>query len=88
VRRNRAVWFFTLPLLVLLLAASVGVFAGQSRADSFSFRFAVVADSRRNHNNPSSPCSVNSKGRSVSSMLTRRGSRVISSANAEIKLDR
>jgi 3',5'-cyclic AMP phosphodiesterase CpdA len=52
-RRTRAVWFFTLPLFVLVLALWVGIFAGESGADSSPFRFAVVADSRSNHNNPS-----------------------------------
>jgi 3',5'-cyclic AMP phosphodiesterase CpdA len=51
VRRTRRVWFFTLPLL--LLALWVGIFAGESGADSSSFRFAVVADSRSKENNPS-----------------------------------
>ncbi|HVO84150.1 MAG TPA: metallophosphoesterase [Syntrophobacteria bacterium] len=52
-RRTRTIWFFTLPLIVLLLAFWVGIFAGQSGADTSSFRFVVVADSRSNHNNPS-----------------------------------
>lgn len=53
VRRTRTVWFFTLPLIVLVLALWAGIFAGQSSADTSSLRFAVVADSRSNHNNPS-----------------------------------
>jgi 3',5'-cyclic AMP phosphodiesterase CpdA len=53
VRRTRTIWIFTLPLLVLLLALWLGICAGESRADSSSFRFAVVADSRSKENNPS-----------------------------------
>ena len=53
VRRTPAIRFFALPLLVLLLALWVGMFAGESGAESTPFRFAVVADSRSNHNNPS-----------------------------------
>jgi hypothetical protein len=53
VRRIRSIWFFTLPLLVLLLALGVGIFAAETRTDSSSFRFAVVADSRSKENNPS-----------------------------------
>jgi 3',5'-cyclic AMP phosphodiesterase CpdA len=53
VRRTRTIWFFNPLLLVILLAVWVGLFGRQSRADTSSFRFAVVADSRSNHNNPS-----------------------------------
>jgi hypothetical protein len=57
VRRTRTVWFFTLPLIVLLLALWVGIFAGQSGADTSSFRFAVVPDSRSKENTyKASPC--------------------------------
>jgi 3',5'-cyclic AMP phosphodiesterase CpdA len=52
-RRSRTIWFFALPLLVLLLALWVGIFATGSRADRSSFRFAVVADSRSKENNSS-----------------------------------
>jgi hypothetical protein len=45
-RRTRTIWFFALPLPVLLLALWVGIFATESRADRSSFRFAVVADRR------------------------------------------
>jgi len=53
VRRTPTIRFFTLPLFVLLLALWAGIFAGESGADSSSFRFVVVADSRSNGNNPS-----------------------------------
>jgi Calcineurin-like phosphoesterase len=53
VRQTRTLRFFTVPALVLLLALWVGIFAGDSGADSSSFRFAVVADSRSKANSPS-----------------------------------
>jgi 3',5'-cyclic AMP phosphodiesterase CpdA len=53
VRRARAFRFFTLPLLVLLPALWVGIFAGERGADRSSFRFVVVADSRSKENEPS-----------------------------------
>ena len=40
-RRTRTIWFFNPLLLVILLAAWVGLFGRQSRADTSSFRFAV-----------------------------------------------